>query len=87
MKLPPEVKTNNDFVHYIMNFSKSGPLSQAFVIEAIRFYSTIIIQNGEPKDDPLSFFSPLAWYNTAKEIHSYWEERYDSKLDSSNLPQ
>lgn len=86
MTIPSDVKTNEDFVRYLINYSKSGQLSQVFVIEAIRFYSQLIVDNGEPKDNPLSLFNPIAWYRTAKEINESWNEFY-GKSNSSNLPQ
>lgn len=87
MKLPDEVKTNTDFVNYIMNYSQQGAMSQMFVIEAIRFYSKLIVDNGEPQDNVLSLLSPVAWYKTAKEINSYWEQKYGQpNSNSSDLP-
>lgn len=71
------IKTNEDFLHYIMNFSDHGALSQVFVIEALRYYSERVTQNGEPKDDLSSMISPIAWYETGLEIQELLKAKYD----------
>jgi hypothetical protein len=77
--------TNEEFVTDVMNHSKSGAMMQIFVIEALRFYSDIIVKNGEPKDNPLSLLSPIAWYHTAQELQTRLKENYEPKT-SGNLP-
>lgn len=72
------IKTNEDFLHYVMNFSKQGALAQVFVIEALRYYCERVTQNGEPKDDPLSMLSPIAWYKTGLEIQELLRAKYDN---------
>lgn len=71
------VKTNEDFLHYVMNFSKQGALAQVFVIEALRYYSERVTQNGEPKDDVTQLISPIAWYKTGLEIQELLKAKYD----------
>lgn len=71
------VKTNEDFLHYVMNFSKQGALAQVFVIEALRYYSERVTQNGEPKDNVVELISPVAWYKTAVEIQELLKAKYD----------
>lgn len=70
-------KTNVEVVTELMEFSKYGALSQVFIIEALRFYSEKVTQAGEPKDDPLSLISPVAWYNVAKEINDTLKAKYE----------
>ena len=58
-------RNNIEMVHELMEFSKSGPISQIMVMEAIRFYTQMIIDNGEPEDNPETIINPRAWYNAA----------------------
>ena len=71
------VKTNEDFLHYVMNFSKQGALAQVFVIEALRYYCERVTSNGEPKDNVVELISPVAWYKTAVEIQDLLKAKYD----------
>ena len=72
------IKTNEDFLHYVMNFSKYGILSQVFVIEALRYYAERITQNGEPEDDVTQVISPVVWYKLGLEIQELLKAKYDA---------
>jgi hypothetical protein len=71
------IKTNQDMIHYIMNYIATGALAEIFVIEALRFYSERITQQGEPTDDKPSLISPIAWYKTAVEIENLLKAKYE----------
>lgn len=73
------IKSNDDLMHYIMNFSKHGALAQVFVVEALRYYSEQITKHGEPKEDLSSFVSPVIWYKIGLEINEILEIKYGSK--------
>lgn len=68
-------ETNEDFVRRVMNFSKSGPLAQLMIVEAIRFYSDLVMKT-EPKSDPTAVLNPLAWHQCATEIYQEWYRKY-----------
>lgn len=72
-------KSNTEFVTELMEFSKSGPLTQVFVIEAIRYYSELIVKNGEPKENLMQLISPVAWYKVAVEVDKRLKEAYENK--------
>jgi len=59
-------KTNTEFLTDLMEFAKSGPLMQAFVLEAVSKYATACAAA-----DPAAFDSPLmtgtAWHRCAVE--------------------
>ena len=59
-------KTNTEFLTDLMDFAKSGPLMQAFVIEALSKYAERCASA-----DPAVFDSPLlsgaAWHRCAVE--------------------
>ncbi len=75
--IPKEVQTNDDFVHWIMNYSNHGAMSQVFVIEAIRHYCEIMSKNKNPKDDPEAIINPKLWFDIAVEIGGHIEDRYN----------
>ena len=72
--------TNTEFVTHLMEFSRSGAMSQLFILNAIEKQAQAvvddqasIIQNMED-----SFISGKAWVRTAKIILEEVETRYDS---------
>jgi hypothetical protein len=71
------LKTNEDFLHYVMNFSKHGGLAQVFVIEALRYYCEKVTEKGEPKEEVLSILSPVAWYQVGLEIQGLLKAKYE----------
>lgn len=62
-------KTNTQFITDLMEFAKSGPLMQAFVLEAISKYAERCAEA-----DPSVFDSPLmngtAWHRCAVEARA-----------------
>lgn len=69
----PGHETNVAFVARIMNFSKSGPLAQLFVVEAIRKYAEAC-SKAEPKAMDIGFITGQQWKRTAEEIHAEMEK-------------
>ncbi len=60
-------KTNTEFVTDLMEFSRCGPLIQAFVITALREFSRQVAQSTpEALDTPL--VSGAAWHKCALEL-------------------
>lgn len=59
--------TNVEFVVELMEFSKNGPLIQAYVLEALRLYSESVVQNQDqiPED---GFISRKLWVSCAEEV-------------------
>jgi hypothetical protein len=74
------IKTNEDMLHYIMNFSSHGAMAQIFVIEALRYYSEKVTEKGEPSEEQRSIISPIAWYHTGLEIQNLLKAKYEPKL-------
>jgi hypothetical protein len=66
---------NEEFIADLMMYSPRGALCQIFILEAIRFYSGIIIENGKPEDDGEGLISKLAWYDIAEDIQKKLEIR------------
>jgi hypothetical protein len=73
------IKTNEDMLHYIMNFSSHGAMAQIFVIEALRYYSEKVTEKGEPNEEQRSIISPIAWYQTGLEIQNLLKAKYERK--------
>lgn len=66
--------TNVEFVVELMEFSKNGPLIQAYVLEALRLYSESVVQNQDqiPED---GFISRKLWVSCAEEVLVKLKER------------
>ena len=69
----PRRKTNTQFLKHLMEFSRSGPLMQAFVLEAVSKYADRCAAA-----DPADFDSPLmsgaAWHACAVEAQQAMKE-------------
>ena len=61
-------KTNIELITHIMNFSRAGPLMQAFVITAIHSYAVDIIHADLRNWSPNNLINPDAWKACALEI-------------------
>lgn len=60
-------KTNTEFVTDLMEYSRCGPLIQAFVITALREFSRqVALSTPEALDTPL--VSGAAWHQCAVEV-------------------
>lgn len=66
--------TNVEFMVELMEFAKSGPVMQAYVLEALRLYSDSVVQNQDqiPED---GFVSRRVWVGCAEEVLTKLEER------------
>jgi hypothetical protein len=75
------VKTNEEFVLELMNYSPFGTLSQVFIIEAIRFYSEAVEREGtEASDeDSTKVIFPAAWHGIAVDISRRLKANYEEK--------
>jgi len=61
--------TNDDFVHDLLNYSPYGGICQAFVIEAIRHYSTMVAQSDPgPLEADTGMISKHLWRDIAVNI-------------------
>lgn len=78
------IKTNDELVKHIMNFSKYGALSQAFVMQAIEAQCDCVInceeelisqQEIDEKNGRIPFINIHAWIGVAKEIKSEFDKR------------
>jgi len=60
-------ETNTKFIVRLMDYSSTGPLMQAFVLEALRDYSAKILATETPTDPDAGFISWSAWHACAAE--------------------
>jgi hypothetical protein len=63
-----KTQTNIQKVNHLMIMYPGGPLSQAFIIEAVRRYAAEVVDSGVPVDNPRAIISPAAWHATAAAI-------------------
>lgn len=71
-------QTNVEFVTELMELSSYGPLTQVFIIEAIRYYSEQVSNTPEPPDNITEFINPKLWHKIATDINSKMKARYGS---------
>ena len=80
-KLPKFEKSNVMFVRELMEVN--GALGEAFIIEAIRYYSGAVASSAPAADDPKSFINPKTWQEIAKDVDKRMKERYESGRDKT----
>ncbi len=74
-------KSNTEIITDIMEFSAAGPMSQMFIIEAIRKYGEQIIDDQDEINDLNGFIDGKAWVHTAKTVLNEISEGYGYKKD------
>lgn len=70
--------TNEEFFNELMSFSQYGPLTQVFVIEAVRFYSEKVSSTPEPAEHGNGMISAIVWHRIAVDVGKALEEQYAS---------
>lgn len=76
--MPYLAKSNAELVKEIMNHSEHGVVAEAFVIEAIRYYSEGVVKskpNASSSAD--SFISQELWISIAEDALSRLKENYE----------
>ena len=71
-------ETNIQFITRLMDSAESGPLMQAFIIEAISYYA--IDQATAPRWSENAFVSQDAWKACASECLVELGQKYDRKV-------
>jgi hypothetical protein len=66
--------TNVEFITELMEFSKHGPMIQAYVLEALRLYSDSVVQNQDQIPE-CGFISRRLWVGCATEVLEKLEAR------------
>ena len=67
-------ETNEAFIARLMTFSKSGPLMQAFILQALDQYSRVVAA-ADPDQIMPGIVSPAAWHRCAVELQTELKER------------
>ena len=73
-----KTQTNIQKVNHLMIMNPGGPLSQAFILEAVRRYAAELVEAGPPAENPRAIISPMAWYTTAAGIANqldHWRDQ------------
>lgn len=74
--------SNSDFISDIMLLSDYGPVAQVFVVEALRYYSELILKTPVPEDLPEMPINPRIWHATAFEVFNKINTRFGTGDDS-----
>lgn len=77
LNLPKIRRSNEAMVLDLMRVSPYGSLGQAFIIEAIRYYSDAVAAS-EPEDKPGAIINPLAWKGIAEDVKARLAANYES---------
>ena len=73
-----KTQTNIQKVNHLMTLYPGGPLSQVFILEAVRRYAAELVDAGVPVDNPRAIISPAAWHATAAAIAAqldHWRDQ------------
>jgi len=62
-------KSNTEFVTELMEFSDFGGLTQVAVIEALRFYSELVVKQERPQEDNGAMLSNQTWWDVNADLH------------------
>ena len=75
--------TNEQFIVNLMNFHPSGALIQAYVIEALRFYSKMVGRQDPVnfKDQEKQFIDPKAWRAIGIDVYKQVIKKYGGTAD------
>jgi hypothetical protein len=71
--------SNEEFLSYVLNFSKAGPLAHGILIHAIISYTHRISNLSREefsKRQDFGFFSPEAWYDACVILKDEFEAKY-----------
>lgn len=68
-------ETNTRFVVRLMDQASTGPLMQAFILEALRDYSAKILATETPADADTGFITWTAWHACAAETDQALADR------------
>jgi hypothetical protein len=73
-----KTQTNIQKVNYLMTMYPGDPLTQAFILEAVRRYAAELVEAGPPAENPMAIINPMAWYTTAAGIANqldHWRDQ------------
>ena len=68
-------ETNTKFIVRLMDQASTGPLMQAFVLEAMRIYASDVLTLETPADAESGFISWNAWQACAAEVDQALADR------------
>lgn len=77
--LDPKNCTNVEWIKGIMEFSHSGALAQAFVVEAVARYAKQVMLSKPEEFGNASIVSPEAWIEVGREINQKMEAKYGKR--------
>jgi hypothetical protein len=68
-------ETNTKFIVRMMDQASTGPLMQAFILEAVRRYAADILATETPADADAGFITWTAWHACAAEADQALADR------------
>jgi hypothetical protein len=71
----PRRLTNQEFLMDMMTFSRFGPMTEVFIMEAVRLHAQAAAVQDPDNADQNSMVSPHLWANVARDIAARFEQR------------
>jgi hypothetical protein len=75
--------TNDETLSHLMNFAKSGPVVQLFIMDALAKHADVVAaltdEQAVEKIGQNGFIHPLAWRDAAKEIKATLGDHFAGK--------
>ena len=71
-------------INKLVNTAPNDAMSEIFVIEAIRYYSELILQNNRPLTPGDGLYNQQTWWDTAAHSHEFLERTFGNKDGSSD---
>jgi hypothetical protein len=72
---PPARTPNQEFLTDMMTFSRFGPMTEVFVMEAVRLHAQAVAAQNPDNADQDAMISPHLWVNVARDIKARFEQR------------
>jgi hypothetical protein len=75
--------TNDETLSHLMNFAKSGPIVQLFIMDALaKMANRVAALTDEEAEQQLGsngFINPIAWRNGAREVKQTLDDHFAGK--------
>ncbi len=80
-RLPQKIKTNQQLIKHLMDFSAFGAMGEMFIVDAIRKHAKAVAATtpDHPAYKECGMIHIPSWIGTAKDIHEKCEEFYSGK--------
>lgn len=73
------LKSNDKFLSDLLEYSRFGPMTQVFIVEALRHYASAVAETPRPSEqDSRSLIHPALWHDIATDLLEQLTENYET---------